>query len=374
MTGQTSAEDAESVSAAERAEGSPDATPSRPAAKKRSRRQFFAVAGATVLGAGLAGAALPIVRHLTTSRSPRVAPGAAGSLRIDHVTVIDPRDGTRQDDASILVRDGRIIAVGSPSSFPDARAADVIDGAGRFAVPGYNNMHTHAIQAENASLMMATMLAEGVTGMRQMLGTTETLRYRAEHRLPLGPDSPRLLAMPGDILTPFNAGSVDDVARVIDEQYDNGADFIKMVLTDRDVFFAAIERAHHVGLRIAGHLPESVLPSEASAAGFDCIEHLGASKGIWIESSSRRDALVGGVDTSLPFPGWVGGLPFFEEIFTARSAKTLINPAAFDPPEVAESLREAVSSFDETRARALAGVFVHNGTWHSPTLVRLRTQ
>lgn len=369
MTGQPDADDADPLGAPERADSSAESTPA-----KRSRRQFLAVAGAAVLGAGLAGAGVPLVRHLTASTPPRVAPGAAGSLRVDHVTVIDPRDGTRQDDTSILVRDGRIIAVGPPTSFPDARAAIVIDGAGRFAVPGYNNMHTHAIQAEHAPLMMATMLAEGVTGMRQMVGSTQTLRYRAENRLPLGPHTPRLLTMPGDILTPFNAGSVDDVARVIDEQYDDGADFIKMVLTDRDVFFAAIERAHEKGLRIAGHLPESVLPSEASAAGFDCIEHLGASNGIWVESSARRDALVKGLDTSLPVPEWVTGLPLVEKIFTARSAKTLINPAAFDAPEVAESLREAVSSFDDARARALAAVFVDNGTWHSPTLVRLRTQ
>lgn len=355
---------------------SSDASDASGASKgRRSRRQFLKIAGVSALGAGLAmSVGVPIIRNLTSTTPERVAPMRGGALRVDHVTVIDPRDGSRREGSSVLIQDGRVVAVGDAAAFPAAGDITIIDGAGRFAVPGYNNMHTHAIQAENPSLMMATMLAEGVTGMRQMLGTTELLTYRAEGRLPLTAETPRLLAMPGALITPFNAGSVDDVRRAIDDQYDNGADFIKMILTDRDVFFAAIARAHQKGIPIAGHLPESVLPSEAAAAGFDCIEHLGASNGIWIETSPMRDELWSQDDTALPVPAWVAGLPFMGEIFTATSARTLINPAAFDSPEVTEFMARAVTSFDEAKARELAQVFVKNNTWHSPTLVRLRTQ
>lgn len=342
----------------------------------RTRRQFLGGAGLGALTAGVAiGVGMPLIRGWATAPlPPRAAPQVPGSLRIDHVTVVDPRDGGRQDDASILIRDGRIIAVGSLASLVFDPNVRTVDGAGRFAVPGYNNMHTHALQAQNPALMMATMAAEGVTGMRQMLGTSEMLAHRAANRLPLSVTAPRLLAMPGEILTPFNAGSVDAVQKAIDAQYDAGADFIKMVLTDRDVFFAAIERAHAKGLRIAGHLPESVLPSEASAAGFDSIEHLGASDGIWIETSSRRDELWATDDTGLPVPAWIAGLPGVGDVYTATTTKKLINPAAFDSPEAVAFKREAVQAFDEGAARALAATFVKNDTWHAPTLVRLRTQ
>lgn len=343
---------------------------------RRTRRQFLWGAGLGALTAGAAvGVGMPVIRGLASAPPPpRTVAPAPGSLRIDHVTVVDPRDGSQRDDASILIRDGRIIAVGDVASLASDPNTPVVDGAGRFAVPGYNNMHTHALQAQNPALMMATMLAEGVTGMRQMLGTSEMLAHRAASRLPLSVHAPRLLALPGDILTPFNAGSVDAVQKVIDAQYDGGADFIKMVLTDRDVFFAAIERAHARGLRIAGHLPESVLPSEASAAGFDSIEHFGASDGIWIETSSRRDELWAADETGLPVPAWIAGLPGVGEVYTATTAKNLINPAAFDSPEAVAFKREAVQAFDEGSARALAATFVKNDTWHAPTLVRLRTQ
>ncbi|WP_022878441.1 amidohydrolase family protein [Microbacterium sp. B19] len=355
------------------ADAAADRAGSRPT---RTRRQFLWGAGLGALTAGAAiGVGMPLIRGLaSTPLPPRTTPVAPGSLRIDHVTVVDPRDGSRDDGVSILIRDGRIIAVGDVASLASVPGVQAVDGEGRFAVPGYNNMHSHALQAQNPALMMATMLAEGVTGMRQMLGTSEMLAHRAANRLPLSMNAPRLLAMPGDILTPFNAGSVDAVQKAIDAQYDAGADFIKMVLTDRDVFFAAVERAHAKGLRIAGHLPESVLPSEASAARFDSIEHLGASDGIWIETSSRRDELWATDDTGLPLPAWIAGLPGVGEIYTATSAKKLINPAAFDSPEAVAFKREAVQAFDEGAARALAATFVKNDTWHAPTLVRLRTQ
>lgn len=345
------------------------------AAPQRSRRQVLKVAGVSALGAGFAFAAgMPLLRMLTAETTPRVLPPAAGSMRIDHVTVIDPRDGSRREDTSILVRDGRITAVGPQAASATGTGVRVIDGAGRYAVPGYNNMHTHALQAADPTLMMITMLAEGVTGMRQMAGTARMLADRAEQRLPLGTFTPRLLAMPGEILTPFSAASVDDVRRAIDDQYEAGADFVKMVLTSPEVFFAAVEHAHRRGLRIVGHLPEGVSPSDAAAAGYDGIEHLGASRGMWIEISSRRDELRARDDTSLPFPAWMGGLPFVEDVMTARTATTLINPAAFNSPEVAALLTDAVDSFDEARAHSVAATFARHGTWHTPTLVRLRTQ
>lgn len=345
------------------------------AAPQRSRRQVLKVAGVSALGAGVAFAAgMPLLRMLTAETSPRVPSPAAGSLRIDHVTVIAPRDGTRREDTSILVRDGRVIAVGGQASSAAGTGVRVIDGAGRYAVPGYNNMHTHALQAADPTLMMITMLAEGVTGMRQMAGTAQLLADRAGQRLPLDSFTPRLLAMPGEILTPFSAGSTDEVRSAIDAQYGAGADFVKMVLTSPEVFFAAVEQAHRRGLRIVGHLPDGVSPSDAAAAGYDGIEHLGASRGLWIEISSRRDDLRARDDTSLPFPAWVGGVPFVEEVMTARTATTLINPAAYNSPEVAALLTEAVDSFDEARARSLAATFARHTTWHTPTLVRLRTQ
>ena len=345
-----------------------------------SRRTLLNNLGFTALSLGVVTASGgPLVSalagHGLTARSTTTD---APPLRIDHVTIIDPRDGSKHPDMSVLVRGGKIVSVSA-----DGRAAAtglrVIDGGGRFVVPGYNNMHTHVLQEERSELFMASMLREGTTGMRQMAGPEALLRRRAESRLSLGANTPALLAMAGAILMPFNSPTVERVRHEINRQKVLGADFIKLIMVERDVFFAAVSWAHEQGLRIGGHLPPSITPSEASDAGYDFLEHLGTSANVWIETSSDRAALRAEADTSLLLPNALGYVPFAEQLFsseivTKATAKILLNPALADSAEFIPVLQRALDTFDERAARKLAATLSRNGTYQTPTLSRLRTE
>lgn len=280
---------------------------------------------------------------------------------------------------SVLVRGGRIESVEASSSTRGSAGLRVIDGADRFVVPGYNNMHTHVLQAERSSLFMATMLREGTTGMRQMAGTEELLRQRRENRLPLGASTPGLLAMPGSIIMPFVAPTVSRVRAEISRQKDLGADFIKLVMVEREVFFEAVSWAHRSGLAIGGHLPPSVSPSEASDAGYDFFEHLGTSDNIWLETSSESAALRSEQGTSMAVPNWLGSVPFAGQIFESdvvadATARTLLNPALLDSTEFVALLSRALDTFDGAAAQRLVTTFASNTTWQTPTLSRLSTE
>ncbi|AQA05489.1 hypothetical protein BVC93_27440 [Mycobacterium sp. MS1601] len=342
------------------------------------RRAGIGVAGLTALG----GAA--VVGHSLGKQPPRrpVTVAMAAPLRIDHVTVVDPRDGSRRLDVSIRVRDGSITSV-VPSGGVEADNGGewAVDGGGRFVVPGYNNMHTHVLQDHDPEFFLATMLADGTTGMRQMAGSDDLLDSHAPRRQELTSYAPALLAMPGALLMPFNAGSVEDVEHLIAEQKRRGADFIKVVDVHRDVFFAAVNAAHDNGMRIAGHLPPSVTPTEAARAGMDCIEHLGTGGNVWFETSADGAALRIKADEAGTgrIPGWLSRLPFAEQLFSTdfiqqRTKKMLLNPALLDSAQAVSLLQRALDSFDEVAAQHLASVFVRHKTWHTPTLVRLRTQ
>ncbi|WP_224387258.1 amidohydrolase family protein [Pseudonocardia sp. ICBG1293] len=338
-----------------------------------SRRSLLKRAGTGVLLVGAGAIGVRIADSVLRPATPRRAGfPAAGPVRIDDVTVVDPLDGSRAAGMSIVVRDGRIESVSPTGTIPVDQGVRVVAGAGRFAVPGFNNMHTHALQAERPELALATMLAEGVTGMRQMEGSAELLRYRAEQRLPLTPRAPGLLAMPGDLLLPFNARSVEGVREEVARQWDQGADFIKMIMTEREVFFAAVAAAHEHGLRIAGHLPPSVTIDEASRAGFDCVEHLGTGTNLWISCSRDADALRKEKDTGLPAPSWVAGLPFAGDVFTRMRKGALTGNASVTSEADVRLFARALDTFDPDRARDLAAVLVENGTWQCPTLVQLR--
>lgn len=345
-----------------------------------SRRTLLKNIGFTALGLGVVAAAGgPLVSSLTGQHLPaRSTDAQAQPLRIDHVTIVDPRDGSTHPDMSVLVRRGKIVSVG-PAASAAAPGIHVIDGAGRFVVPGYNNMHTHVLQEERAELFMATMLREGTTGMRQLAGPDALLQRRAEGRLSLGANTPGLLTMAGAILMPFNSPTIDRVRHEISRQKALGADFIKLIMVERDVFFAAVSWAHQEGMTIGGHLPPSITPAEASDAGYDYLEHLGTSSNVWIETSSERSALRALADTSLALPNALGFVPFAEQLFaseivTKATATTLLNPALSDSPESISVLQRALDTFDEGAARKLSATFVKNGTWQTPTLSRLRTE
>lgn len=347
------------------------------------RRSILRRAGIGIAGLTALGGAATVGRWMGKQPPPRrAAIPTAAPLRIDHATVVDPRDGSRQLDVSIRMRNGQITSVAASGGVGDPGADEwVVDGGGRFAVPGYNNMHTHVLQEQRPELFLATMLADGTTGMRQMAGSEDLLAGRAASHQELTGYAPSLLAMPGALLMPFNATGVEDVERLIAEQKRQGADFVKVVDVDRDVFFAAVSAAHDNGMRIAGHLPSSVTPIEAAAAGMDCIEHLGTGGNVWFQTSSDGAALRVEADDAGAgrLPGWLGRVPFAEHLFSTdlvqrRIKKVLLNPALLDSAQAVSLLGRALDSFDEDAAHDLVDVFVRHETWHTPTLVRLRSQ
>jgi hypothetical protein len=298
-------------------------------------------------------------------------------MRIDNVTIVDPRVGGVTPGMSILIDGGTILAVGPTAEFASAaeQPASVLDGAGRFAVPGFNNMHTHALQESDPRLALATMIAEGVTGFRQMEGSPRLLRQRSRGELPLSERTPGVLQMPSDLILPFNARNVSQLRREIDRQVADGADFIKLIMTERDVYFAAVAYAHEKGLRLAGHLPPGVRFGEAVGSGYDSVEHLGTSVNVWIDCSSEADALWAQTDKSVPIPKALAAVPFAGEVFTLLLKDFLTGPASNTTSDAQlATLDRAFQTHSVDRVTALGQAIVTAATWQSPTLIGTRSK
>lgn len=175
-------------------------------------------------------------------------------LRLDHVTVVDTLTGVATPDMSILMQRGRISAIEPTAAVTGNASIHTLNARGKFVVPGYNDMHTHALTAPNATAVLALLLADGVTGVRQMDGSPELLAARAARTLPLSNDTPALLVAPGNLILPFDATSVDGARVEVRQQKQQGADFIKIASTTPPVFLAAVGEASRVGLPAVGHV------------------------------------------------------------------------------------------------------------------------
>lgn len=291
------------------------------------------------------------------------------------VTIVDPRSGSIASERAVLMDKGRIVSVTSAAAAPSDPSIRRIDLAGRFVVPGYNDMHAHALGATDPSGSLALMLANGVTGFRQMSGSEAMLRERRESRLPLGKDSPAVLAMPGSILTPLNASTAEQARETVKAQKAAGADFIKVGLVAPAVLVAVLDEAKRIGIAVDGHVPAGVDLLGAAQSGMRAIEHLGPANGVIIACSSQAPALLAQVREANPTPrGPPVMLPFLDKIFEWALQKRVINPAAASHEAAGVAfMAKALASKDDNRCRRTAHGLRAAGNWQVPTLIRLKT-
>jgi imidazolonepropionase-like amidohydrolase len=278
-------------------------------------------------------------------------PNASGStLAITHVTVIDATGAPAQANQTVVIKEGRIAALGKSADTPIANGAEVIDGTGKFLIPGLWDMHAHIAGIPHDYL--ALYLANGVTGVREMHcylpNTIFNLRKDIEVGKLIGPrivacgamiDGPNPTAGPSAVV----AANAEQGRTALQNLKKAGADFIKVhSKLPRDAYFAIADEAKKQGLALAGHVPESVRALEASDAGQRSIEHL---TGLWISCSTNEAALRKEI---------------LNVLHSGRSGDlALLFRVGLKP----------VDSFSEVKARALYQRYVKNHTWQTPTLV-----
>ncbi len=189
---------------------------------------------------------------------------------------VAPMDGRGVlENQTVIVRGDRIASVESNAEPPVG--ATIIDGAGKFLIPGLCEMHGHipplsqGDQAVNDTLFL--YLSNGVTTVRGMLGSNGQLALR-EDALSGARLSPTLyLAGPS-----FNGNSIsspEQAAERVKMQVEEGWDLLKVHpgLT-RAEYDAMAATANELGIDFAGHVPEEVGFAHALAAGQRTFDHI----------------------------------------------------------------------------------------------------
>lgn len=306
-------------------------------------------------------AAMLLALHAPEAGAKTVRDG----LVLDNVTVVDVRTGRLQRGRAVIVAGDRIAGIEPAGSVLVEGAARRIDGRGSFVTPGFNDMHAHNLNSESPATSLPLMLANGITGFRQMAGAPPLLAARAAGKLLLPPDSPALLAMPGTILVGPAFATPDAARAEIARQKAQGADFIEVVDLPPETFIAAADVARASGLPFAGHLPQGVDERTAMRHGMASIEHLGPGISMLL-NCSRDEAAIRAMLAATP-PG--GGADFSggpEQI-----QRMLANPMLATPAQDFPVMRRALDSYDDAKCRAFAKDVAASGTWMAPTLTRL---
>lgn len=255
-----------------------------------------------LITSGLLCGALSAQRPSSNSASSGTANEA---VYITHVTVIDTESGKESPDQTVLISGKRISEVKASKSVNPQAGAKVVDGTGKYLIPGLWDMHVHAVRTDRIGTMLPMFVANGVLGIRDMgtdmkLADVERVRNEVRHGSHVGP----VIVSTGQILdgrpkppsATFAVIRTPDEGRTAVQALKNGhADFVKVYTwLPRDAYFAVVQEAKKQGLTFAGHVPMSVTAEESSDAGQKSIEHL---NGVDLVCSSRegeiRDTLLG---------------------------------------------------------------------------------
>ncbi|MEO7997320.1 MAG: amidohydrolase family protein [Gemmatimonadaceae bacterium] len=224
-----------------------------------------------------------------------VAPSVRSYVKVDtnvlaltNVRVIDGTGAPAREQQTIIVRDGKIAAVGNAASVQVPAGAQVMNLAGKTVMPGMVMVHEHlfyptgpGVYGNFAESFSRLYLAGGVTSMRtggNMNGFGELATARAtnagEKAGPFIDATAPYLEGPGlglgQVRTLIDAA---DAKKQVEYWAGEGATSFKAYMNiTRDELGAAIQAAHARGFKVTGHLC-SVTYAEAADLGIDNLEH-----------------------------------------------------------------------------------------------------
>ncbi len=238
----------------------------------------------------------------TLSAQPPPASSTALRTMFWNVSVVDLDKDSAAAGMVVEVSQGRITRV-EPARGPRPLNGTVVDGAGKYLIPGLWDSHVHLSKLGEGALPL--LLANGVTSVRDMgSDLAEVLQWRREIESGTRP-GPRIKT-PGQILESranvermkrertvepverirMPVGTPDEASAVVARLAGAGADFLKVRTVADAATFRAIAAALARGLKLTGQAVAG--PDALIEAGMASVEHFLAFPPLSLPPQQRR--------------------------------------------------------------------------------------
>jgi len=215
----------------------------------------------------------------------------APSVAITHVKLIDGTGAPAKADQTVVISNGKIVAVGDSKSSLTPAGAQVIDGTGKTLIPGLVMLHEHMYYtmpvgtffniAEMPYSFPRLYLAGGVTTARTA-GSIEpqtdlALKKMITDGKIIGPDldvtAPYIEEQGYDIPALNVIKGPEDAVATVKFWADRGCTSFKMYVHATKADMAAVvKEAHKRNMKVTGHIG-AVTYREAAETGIDDLEH-----------------------------------------------------------------------------------------------------
>ncbi len=199
---------------------------------------------------------------------------ANGTFALTHATIIDPKNGSTQRDATMFIRNGKIAAIGPDVRVP--RGVQLLNATGKFILPGLWDTHAHFEQWEWGPAFLAC----GITSVRDVGNEIEfliPLRNSLNAGEALGP---RMYAAglidsdPGS-LTSEHAEDAERARDIVRRYHELGYQEMKIYQSLKpDLIPVVTAEAHRLGMKVTGHIPTGTDALTGVRNGMDMINHI----------------------------------------------------------------------------------------------------
>ena len=304
--------------------------------------------------------AITMLLLFTTCQTPSIL--FENAICIENVTTIDAVNGL-QTNQTVVIQDHKIIQVKPSSEVNLSPDNEIIDGSGKFLIPGLWDAHMHFAYLEDmAPYMFDLFLAYGITSIRDTGGKIEFVKKWKDKATANPTEAPRVM-IAGPLLDgipnvydgsdqghpPLSVGisSIEEGIRKVDYLDSMGVDLIKAYeMLPPEIFKAIVDRAHQKGLKVTGHIPLSMDAIQASNGGMNSMEHM---RNIEISCAGNAADLL-------------------------AQRQQLLEDGRKDPggilrSRIHQAQREfAIENYDANQAQRVIGVLAKNQTWQIPTI------
>lgn len=230
----------------------------------------------TVSGQPISKKESAAIDNLLTDASAQFKPK---TYLIQNVNILTMTDSVLIKNQTVLIENGIIQKIGTNVQNQNAT---IIDGTGKFLMPGLTDMHVHLFDKHPLkNTWIVLLLLNGVTTVRDMCGEAGKLQFRdrIKRNEVLAPN----LYQSGPIIdgTKNNPGlfafaSTPEQAReIVVSQKKSGYDFIKVYDgLPGEVYSAIVDEAGKQRMLVTGHIPDKVTLEDALKLNQNSIEHL----------------------------------------------------------------------------------------------------
>lgn len=214
--------------------------------------------------------ALTHAQNVTDSRKQEIVFRSVNVVPMDNETILENYD--------VVVKDGKIKAIGKSQSIKFDKDALFIEAKGKYLIPGLAEMHAHVPPIDDINPMKEVLMLyalNGITTIRGMLGHPKhlELRKKIETGEILGPK----LYTSGPSFNGNTVKSAEEGIRMVKEQKIAGYDFLKFHPgLSRTNFDALVKTAKEVKIPFAGHVSWDVGIWHAIESNYKSIDHLDA--------------------------------------------------------------------------------------------------